>query len=220
MTEPVRYLPLLEELDRWQAGARARHPGVIPCRTGCTACCHGPFDISVADTVLVRGAVARLPEPVRERAAGAARDQLARIAALEPAWRPPYDVADLGEERFDRLSDALADLPCPLLDAEGRCVIYPDRPMICRLMGLGMQPDQGEVIENGCPIQERFPAYRDLPPERFPLAAWEDAEDRAKLAAAADLFGPAARAGYETIIAAVVAGAAGPLGPVRPDPSL
>lgn len=57
----MSYLPLLQELDDWQG------------RTGCAACCMGPFDISVADALLVRDPVAALPDAeraaVRRRAA-------------------------------------------------------------------------------------------------------------------------------------------------------
>ena len=52
----------LERLDRWFSDARERLPGVIPCGPGCSACCHGPFDISVADALLLREGLAELPE--------------------------------------------------------------------------------------------------------------------------------------------------------------
>ncbi|HEX5004056.1 MAG TPA: hypothetical protein VFV65_02005, partial [Gemmatimonadales bacterium] len=60
-----RYQALLGTLDRWAAEVRRRHPGVVPCRAGCTACCHGPFDITVADALLLREAVAGLPADAR-----------------------------------------------------------------------------------------------------------------------------------------------------------
>jgi Fe-S-cluster containining protein len=204
MTEPPRYLPILAELDRWQARAHEKHPGVIPCRTGCSACCHGPFDISVADVALLADAVASLPEPIRRQVRRGAAAQLARMTALEPDWAAPYDIATIGDARFDRISDTLADLPCPLLDELGACRIYPDRPMICRLMGLGLVSEVGDVIENGCPIQDRFPPYAALGPEPFPLDTWEMAEAEAKSAAAERLFGDAAFSEYETAIAAAI----------------
>ena len=83
---------------------------------------------------------------------------------LEPDWSSPYAVDALGEDRFDRLTDALAAEPCPLLDAAGRCAIYADRPLVCRMIGLGMRTPTGRAIENGCPIQDRFPGYRSLSP--------------------------------------------------------
>lgn len=204
MTGPVRYLPLLQQFDRWQADARARHPGVIPCRAGCTACCDGPFDISIADVLLVREAVAALPEHLRAPMVARARAQVAQMTALEPGWTAPWDIRTIGDARFDRISDALADLPCPALDDTGACLIYHARPMICRLMGLGLVTESGDVIENGCPIQDRFPAYRDLPAAAFPLEAWEMREEVAKRDAAARL-GSDDLVEFETTIAAAIA---------------
>lgn len=196
-----RYLPLLTELDRWQAQAAKDHPGVIPCRAGCTACCHGPFDISIADVALLVDAVSRLPEPAREDVLVRARTHADAVLALAPEWSAPYDIRAIGDDRFDRLSDALATLPCPLLDQEGRCTIYDARPAVCRLMGLALINEHDDVIDNSCPIQDDFPTYRDLAPQFFALDAWEDSEASCRAAAAVQLTADAEAAGYETTIA-------------------
>src|SRR5512141_1064986 len=119
MTDAYRHL--LARLAAWFADARRDAPGVVPCREGCTACCHGPFDISVADAELLGEALDRMPPPERSRVTERARSLLARMRALEPDWPPPYAVDALGEDRFDRLTEALAGEPCPLLDESGRC---------------------------------------------------------------------------------------------------
>lgn len=199
------YRALLERLDRWTEDARCRHPGVVPCRAGCTACCHGPFDVTVADAELIRVAVGELPRGDRDATVRAARRLLAAMRVLEPDWAPPYDVAALGEERFDALSDALASEPCPLLDADGRCRIYPSRPLVCRLIGLALLGDAGRVIENACPIQDGFPDYASLAPQPFALEELEIVEDECRRAAAGRLLGDPTRWEYETTIAAVVA---------------
>ena len=183
----------------------ARHPGVFPCRSGCTACCHGPFDISVADAALVASAVNRLAPGVQTGVVTRALAQLAAMSAIEPAWGAPYDIAAIGEARFDQLTDALADLPCPALDDHGACTIYTERPFVCRVMGLGMIVESGDVIDNACPIQEQFPAYAALPAEPFQLETFEASEAAAKLAAARRLFGDESRFGYETTVAAAIA---------------
>jgi Fe-S-cluster containining protein len=201
---PDSYPSLLERLDRWFAAGRQAAGGVVPCRNGCSACCHGPFDISVADAELVQAAVDRLPAGERAEVTARAGALLGRMLALEPDWPAPYEVAALGEARFDRLTDALADAPCPLLDDAGRCRIYADRPLVCRLTGLGMRTPAGRVIENACPIQEQFPAYAVLAPVPFDLEAFETREDEALRAAARRRLGDEDRHGFETTIAAAV----------------
>ncbi len=99
--EAWRYRILLESLDAWHATARHRQPGVIPCRLGCTACCHGPFDISVADVLLLRDTVNELPAARREAVTARATAAAARQRALAPDWEAPHDVRALGEARFD-----------------------------------------------------------------------------------------------------------------------
>jgi Fe-S-cluster containining protein len=203
------YRALLERIDRWFAAGREGAGGLVPCRHGCSACCHGPFDVSVADAELLQQAVDRLDRDQRGEVLARARALLDRMLALEPAWSPPYAVEALGEDRFDRVSDALAAEPCPLLDDTGRCRIYDDRPLVCRIIGLGMRTPAGRVIENACPIQDRFAGYPDLPPAVFELEAWEEEELRCLRAAALRRFEDAGRWAFETTIAAVVASADG-----------
>ena len=202
---PAAYRALLERLTQWFDKGRREHPGVIPCREGCSACCHGPFDVSVADMELLEVAVRALPEgdwlEVRRRA----EELVARMEALEPGWIAPHPVADLGEARFDRLTDALAAEPCPLLDPDGRCRIYADRPLVCRLIGLGMHTPAGRVIENACPIQDRFPSYAELPPVGVDLESFEEVERACLVQAAGRRFGRPERWEFETTIAAVIA---------------
>ena len=202
---PHDYRELLQRLDRWMDDARRRMPGVVPCRPGCSACCHGPFDVTVADAELIREAVRALPPMERRGAVERARRLLEAIRTLEPDWAPPYEVAVLGEVRFDALTDALAAAPCPLLDEAGGCLIYDSRPLVCRLIGLPLLAAAGRVIENACPIQERFPAYAALAPQPFALEEFEAAEEEALRAAAGRLLGDESRWEFETTIAAVVA---------------
>ena len=203
---PAAYRALLGRLTEWFEEARREHPGVIPCRPGCSACCHGPFDISVADVELLEAGVRALPESewleVRRRAVALVE----RMEALEPGWSAPHAIADLGEERFDRLSETLAAEPCPLLDPDGGCRIYADRPLVCRLIGLGMQSRTGGVIDNACPIQDRFPGYAELPPVRFDLESFEEVERACLVQAAGRRFGRPGRWEFETTIAAALAG--------------
>ncbi|MFL5495243.1 MAG: YkgJ family cysteine cluster protein [Gemmatimonadales bacterium] len=199
------YRALLERLTQWFDQGRREHPGVIPCREGCSACCHGPFDISVADVELLEAGVRALPEgewlEVRRRAEALAK----RMEALSPGWSAPHAIADLGEEGFDRLSEALAAEPCPLLDPDGRCRIYADRPLVCRLIGLGMHTREGGVIENACPIQDRFPGYAELPPVGFDLESFEEVERACLVQAAGRRIGRRGGWEFETTIAAAIA---------------
>lgn len=200
MNPAPRYRALLETLDAWADAARASHPGVVPCRVGCIACCHGPFDITVADTLLLRETVAGLPPGTRDPLLARARAAAARQQALAPDWRAPHDVRDLGEARFDALCDTLAAEPCPCLD-DGTCLVYEGRPAVCRMMGLGMTSVDERTIPNACPIQDQFPGYAALPPQPFDLEGFEATEEACLVEAGLALLGTAEAAGFETTIA-------------------
>lgn len=190
----ARYRLLLERLDAWFAEAQARLGAVIPCRAGCTACCHGPFDISAADAELLREGLALLPAAEREEVRVRGELLLTRMRGLAPGWGAPWDVAACGEDEFDRVAEALAGEPCPLLGDDGRCRVYAHRPLVCRMIGLPMLTDLGETLENACPIQDEFPGYPELAGVPFDYAEFA-AEEVAILAGIE---------GVETTIAAVV----------------
>jgi Fe-S-cluster containining protein len=174
----VSYLPLLGELDAWFArGAANAAPGVIPCRPGCSACCHGPFDISSADAREVAIGLSALPAARRETLVDNALRQVVRYQLILPQWGAPWDVEQISEDDFDRICDALADAPCPALGETGSCLIYEHRPATCRMTGLPMLALSGDVIENVCPIQESFPAYAAFPPVLFDLEQFEAAAE-------------------------------------------
>lgn len=204
MADAPEYSSLLDQIDAWQRRAREAHPGVIPCRPGCSVCCMGPFDISAADALLVRDAVRALTPDRRLPLMERAREQVARMEALAGALPPPHDLSGLDEVILDSVTNRMEAEPCPALDAEGRCLIYRFRPMVCRLMGLGLVTPRGEVMENACPIQDGFPAYRDLPPEPCSVELWGDAEALAEVRASVVLFGTPHRADFETTVAGAI----------------
>jgi Fe-S-cluster containining protein len=206
----------LSRLDDWFRSAHARHPGVIPCRAGCSACCHGPFDISAADALLLQEGLATLPEAVRLAVRARSEALFTRMRQLAPAWRAPWDLAQLGEEHFDAMIESLAEEPCPLLDEAGRCVAYLFRPLVCRLIGLPMMTAGGLELENACPIQDRFPSFAALDPELFDLEALEAEETACQEGAAAVLFDSPLHRDFETTIAACFASSSPPSSPSQP----
>jgi Fe-S-cluster containining protein len=184
MDSPTSYGTLLSSLDRWFArGVATAGPGVVPCRSGCTACCHGPFDISPADAALVAEGFDALPRDVRAGIAARASEQLMRYRELIEGWGPPWDVDGVSEDAFDALADAMRDVPCPALGEEGGCLIYAHRPATCRMTGLAMVSRGGDVLENVCPIQGDFPEYAALAPTPFDLYRFELLAEEAELRA-------------------------------------
>ena len=197
------YRALLAELAEWFERGRETAGGRVPCRSGCTACCHGPFDISVADAELLAEAVHHLPAPLRAQAVVRAASFLDRMRATEPGWMAPYEIAELGEERFARLSDALAGEPCPLL-------------MRCRALRRLRGPSARVPHDRPRHGHARWTRHRERLSDsasvsrlRRPAAdavcarGFEEREMECLRSAAVGRFGDADRWGFETTIAAV-----------------
>lgn len=110
------------------ARVAAEHPEAVACRPGCDDCCHALFDLAPVEALAIALAFSDLPRKqrrdIQRRAQKAARlfDQAAAQA-----------LAVEGEERLRILSQART--PCPLL-ADGRCAVYDERPITCRLYGI------------------------------------------------------------------------------------
>ncbi len=138
------YRALLGEIDAWFAGClRGAPPGVLACRKGCSACCRGLFEISLLDAFLLREGFARLPAPRREEILSRCRPRLAELTQRWPELSPPYLLNALPDARWTEMPED-DPTPCPLLGAGGLCLVYPFRPLICRLHGLPNIDRSGE----------------------------------------------------------------------------
>lgn len=145
-----RYRALLTTIDRWFAARQAELPTAIVCSDGCSGCCRGLFDISLLDARLLRAAFAQLPPATRSEVTEKAAARLAELQQRWPDLAPPYLLNHMDDSAWTEMPED--DLtPCPLLDPAGRCRVYADRPMTCRLHGLPQIDQSGEIfLEEWC----------------------------------------------------------------------
>lgn len=83
--------------------------GAIACAAGCAVCCHQHVAVAAVEAVAIARAVAGQPALA------------ARVAEAADV------IAPLSAQARRR-----ARIPCPLLESDGRCGIYPIRPIRCR----------------------------------------------------------------------------------------
>lgn len=105
----------------------ARHPDLVNCRPGCDDCCRAPFRVSLIEAALIRDSLDRLDDETRHRIIDRARAVAAQAVAIFTGLG--------GDPARDALAVARQRVDCPLLE-EGRCLMYPVRPVTCRLYGL------------------------------------------------------------------------------------
>jgi Fe-S-cluster containining protein len=158
-TPPSSDPPLLyPKTDRWFQRATDALLDEVPCRLGCTACCIGPFPITLLDVHTLQQGLAALPPDHRHRIEQRAIEQ---TTAMETAF-PQLTHTDLldnwSDQDIDQLVTEFYQLPCPALETDGRCGVYHHRPLACRSMGIPTE-DHG-LTHGACEVQTFIPILR------------------------------------------------------------
>lgn len=141
-----RYESLLREVDGWFAACLSRHAGVIACHHGCSACCRGLFDITLLDALCLKRGFDRLQLPVQQDVQLKAVARIVELTEHWPAFERPWTLNHIPEETWDEMMPEEDETPCPLLSADGACLVYAQRPMTCRLNGIPLIDTNGEVL--------------------------------------------------------------------------
>ena len=140
---------LVQIVDAALAEAAHRSGAWLVCRTGCTQCCHGPFEITQLDAQRLRKGIAELEGHDPPRA-----------AAVRERARHATQLTNFGD-----------DDPCPALDPEtGRCDLYTWRPITCRCFGPPVLCDSGalgvcELCYDGASDEEIAACLVEFDPE-------------------------------------------------------
>lgn len=102
----------------------SRRRGDLACGRGCTLCCHVQLQVTPVEARSVQLALAALDDEARERI------RRRGLALLEAPGPPP------------------ADAPCAMLEQDGSCAIYEDRPIACRMAGHALLYPRRRVAED------------------------------------------------------------------------
>ncbi len=125
------YELLADRADRAFQETAARHGACVRCARGCADCCHAVFGLFLIEA-------ARLKQKFDELAPEKKKAVLLRCGEAERDLR-----------RLEKTLEGFADDPgmqdyalarervrCPLLDEAGDCMLYPFRPITCRVYGI------------------------------------------------------------------------------------
>lgn len=155
-----QYRRLLGRVDAWFSGCLEAGGTALSCRGGCSACCRGLFDITLLDAVLLKNAFAALIASTQEEVLQKCSLRLAELQQRWPTLQPPYLLNNLPDDQWTDMPDD--ETPCPLLDTQGRCLVYASRPLTCRLHGLPNIDHSGEDFDGTiCTLHKGSPF--DLP---------------------------------------------------------
>ncbi|HVV88247.1 MAG TPA: YkgJ family cysteine cluster protein [Kofleriaceae bacterium] len=124
----ARYRELVGRVDAFVARVAARHPAELACRAGCDGCCRTRLTVTAVEAAAIEAWAAEQPAEARAAIAAAAR------APVEPA-----------------------SVRCAALDGDGRCRIYPARPLVCRSHGIPirLRDGRGLPVVTACELNFR-----------------------------------------------------------------
>lgn len=134
----------------------------VKCRRGCYECCSvGFFDITLLDALHLRAALKKLSAPVQKRVLAKANEQLDILEKKKAFSRKDPLLKSL--PAIDAISRRSAKMSCPALDENGVCLIYEQRPHICRIFGPTIRGPRRAVRLEGCGYFTKDIAEQDFP---------------------------------------------------------
>jgi Fe-S-cluster containining protein len=135
----------------------------VKCKRGCYECCSvGFFDITLLDALHLRASLKRVPAPIRERVIAKANEQLDALEKKKAFSRKDPLLKTLPS--IDAISRRSAKMSCPALGENGACLIYDQRPHICRIFGPTIRGPRRAVRLEGCGYFKK-----DIPEEDYPI---------------------------------------------------
>jgi len=163
------------------------YPDCMACKPGCADCCHAVFGLFLVEAVFLKNDFDQLGEKEK---ADALKRGLAAEKDLKTLERTLEEFKD--DPRMSAYAMAKTRIRCPLLDDDNACILYPYRPITCRVYGIptmvqgipricgtsGFQKDEAYPFFNVNGVQkELFQLSKDL----LENAKIDAAEERASL---------------------------------------
>lgn len=142
----------------------------VQCKRGCNECCTvGFFDITLLDAIHLRSALKEVPPDTRKRVIAKANEQLDILEKKKAFSRKDPLLKTL--PAIDSISRRSAKMSCPALDDNGACLIYNQRPHICRIFGPTIRGPRRAVRLEGCGY-----FTKDIPEADYPIFDHYDEE--------------------------------------------
>ena len=125
-----------KEYEALAAGADAafgemssRYHACMPCAQGCSDCCYAVFGLFLVEAAYLRFQFEKLERKER-------RQVLSRAGKAEKELERLLTEAKKGSDPDGSFALEMARIRCPMLNEADACVLYPFRPITCRVYGI------------------------------------------------------------------------------------
>jgi Fe-S-cluster containining protein len=125
------YDNLVSKADASFQEVKAAFPECVQCAPHCADCCHAVFGLFLIEAAFLKRDFDQLTEDQRESALQRCRDADNSLEKLEERLRSFQD-----DPQMISYSLARARIRCPLLNEQNECILYPYRPITCRIYGV------------------------------------------------------------------------------------
>ncbi|MGQ9512332.1 YkgJ family cysteine cluster protein [Thermodesulfitimonas sp.] len=107
------------------------YSAAVRCTRGCADCCYAVFGLFLVEAVYLRSYFGKLPAAVQEEILRRAEQAEEEIRLVQKRLNyytndPVMQAYALSRQR----------VRCPLLNAKDECMLYPHRPVTCRVYGI------------------------------------------------------------------------------------
>jgi Fe-S-cluster containining protein len=75
-----------------------------------------------------------------------------------PRLKDEPTIDQWSDQEADGLVERFKDRPCPALADDGSCLVYPFRPVTCRMMGIPVEAEG--LVSGACEVQTSVPIQR------------------------------------------------------------
>ena len=134
-----KYLQEVRKADYLFKTIQGKYPSSVRCRIHCCDCCHAVFGVFPIEAAHIHHHFNRLDRKIRrdvlrraEKAEGEILKAKDTLKVFED--KPQMKVYGLGKQR----------VRCPFLSEKEECVLYENRPIICRIYGIPFSLKDGK----------------------------------------------------------------------------
>jgi len=159
------YTRILDRADDFFRSVAESQPQNLQCGRGCSLCCYGLFEIGSGDVPLIAEGLEKL-HPSRRKMI------IRRSQEIVESSKHP-DLRNCSSDVKEAFFERTASTPCPNLNERGECLMYDNRPLVCRTFGLPLR-NADEYIGDICELNFTAAPQRDRESAAWDLQ-WEDA---------------------------------------------
>jgi Fe-S-cluster containining protein len=125
------YNSIVSRADEAFHQVKEAFPSCVRCEPHCADCCHAVFGLFLIEAAFLKRDFDQLDETERAAALKRGRDADQALVKLEETLRSFRD-----DPQMISYSLARARIRCPLLNDQNECILYPYRPITCRVYGV------------------------------------------------------------------------------------